>query len=76
MKSRIYKRRLIIKVTVNEMIVEIFNGARIKNAILCYSKDIYKKALEGKIIIIDKNGNQVDLSGELSGGETLRTIDR
>ena len=60
-------------VQVNQKEVEVFAGARVRDAVLKYAKDVYRSARSGETIITDKNSNPVDLDGELTNGQRLFT---
>jgi hypothetical protein len=60
-----------MKVYVNDKEIEIFTGARIQNALLKYSKEDCKAAMEGKKQVTDKHGNTMDPGGELSPNQRL-----
>lgn len=62
-------------VQINDKVIEIFEGARVRDVLLNYSQEKYQSALGGKTIIIDKNDNPVDLDGEVSEGQRLYTLD-
>lgn len=53
-------------VRVNDKEVSIFSGARVQDVLLKYSREQYKAALAGKIEVLDKNRNPVDLEGEIT----------
>lgn len=55
-----------MEVWVNDQKIEIFTGARVKNALLKYSKHEYQAVLSGEKIMVDKNINPLDLEGELT----------
>ena len=58
-------------ITINDREIELFDGALVKNVLLKYSPDEHKAVLSGEKKIVDKNGNPVDLDGELSAGAVL-----
>lgn len=64
-----------MNVHINDKVIEIFEGARVRDVVLKYSQKEYQSALGGKTIIIDKNDNPVDLDGEVSEGQRLYTLD-
>jgi hypothetical protein len=55
----------------NEKVIEIFAGAKVRDVLLKYSEKAYRAALSGQTIPVDKNNNPVDLDGELSNGQRL-----
>ncbi len=61
-------------IEVNGEEIEIFSGARVKNVIMKYSQEEYEKIKAGEKIVEDKYGNQVMLSGELTGREKLKIV--
>lgn len=63
-------------IEVNGEEVEIFSGARVKNVIMKYSREEYEKIKAGEKMVRDKYGNEVMLSGELTGREELKTVKR
>ena len=63
-----------MKIKVNGEEVEIFSGARVKNVIMKYSREEYKKIKDGEKVVEDKYGNQIMLSGELTGREELNIV--
>lgn len=58
-------------VFINNTEIFIFNGARLQDALLAYSKTDYHLLLEGKIRIEDERGNGMDLDGSLWDGIRL-----
>ena len=61
----------IVIVFLNDEKIETFAGARVRDAILKYSKEEYKAVLKGNILITDKYNNQVHLEGELTDDQRL-----
>jgi hypothetical protein len=61
----------IVIVFLNDEKIETFAGARVRDAILKYSKEKYRAVLKGKILILDKHNNQVHPEGELSDDQRL-----
>jgi hypothetical protein len=60
-----------MKVIINDTTIEIFNGARVKDALLKYSKAEYRAVLKNKGNVTDKHKNPLDLDGELSENQQL-----
>ena len=63
-----------MKIYIEETELELFNGARVKDALRQYSSDTYREVTGGKTIITDKNKNPVDLDGELTARQRLYLI--
>lgn len=64
-----------MKIYINDTDIEIFNGARIRNALMKYSKKEFQEILKGKKQVIDSRKNQLDLDGELSATQYLYIVD-
>ncbi len=58
-------------VFLNDRQVEIFEGARVKDAVLKFAKEKYRSSLSGETIVTDKYDNPVDPDGELSDDQRL-----
>lgn len=58
-------------VQMNEKVIEIFAGAKVRDVLLKYSEEEYRAALSGQMIAVDKNNNPVGLDGEVSNGQRL-----
>ena len=58
-----------MKVSINDQEIEIFSGARLKDALMKYSVEEYHLVEAGAKVILDDMGNHYLLDGELSGGE-------
>ncbi len=58
-------------VQMNEKVIEIFSGAKVRDVLLKYSEEEYRAALSGQTITMDKNNNPVGLDGEVSNGQRL-----
>lgn len=58
-------------VTINNQEIEIFAGAKVKNALSKFGQQEYKAVQAGEKKIVDKNGNPVDLDGALNEGSKL-----
>jgi len=57
-------------------VVEIFQGAQVKDLIRSYSNKEYKKVKKGEKIIQDQHGNMVMPNGELIGDEEFFIVDK
>jgi hypothetical protein len=64
-----------MRIRVKDTEIEIFNGARVKDALLKYSVPQYWDVVNGKKIVTDKFSNPVDLQGELSDAQQLYLTD-
>jgi len=62
-----------MKVFINQTSVQIFKGARLKHAILKYSKDAYKQLINKQIEFKDEKGNLMDEDGQVWEGIKLFT---
>ena len=58
-------------VQMNEKVIEIFAGAKVRDVLLKYSEEEYRAALSGQTATVDKNNNPVGLDGEVSNGQRL-----
>jgi len=65
-----------MKIKVNDEVVEIFQGAQVKDLIRNYSNKEYKKVKKGEKIIQDQHGNMVMPNGELIGDEEFFIVDK
>lgn len=65
-----------MKIKVNDEVVQIFHGAKVKDVIRSYSYDEYKKVKKGEKIIQDQHGNQVMPNGELMGNEEFYIVNK
>ena len=63
-----------MKICINDRELEIFSGARVRDALLKYSKKQYQAVKEGKKKITDKRKNPLDLDGELSAAQQLYIV--
>ncbi len=61
-----------MKLTVNGLPLEIFEGATVEDAIRKFSKQSYREVKDGKKGVFDMDGNKFFLQGELTGGEVLK----
>lgn len=60
-----------MKITVNNILLELHNGARVSDAILKYYSQSGKKSPGKFLSVEDRYGNEVAGDGELSDGDTL-----
>lgn len=58
-----------LKIQINEETVELFEGARLLDAVRKYSPEELKRIEKKTKQIVDRNGNQLELDGELSDGD-------
>jgi hypothetical protein len=56
---------------INKYKVEVFTGARVKDAVLAYSRKSYTMMLKEKLLAFDRFGNQTDADGPLIEGQKL-----
>ncbi|MRT94621.1 hypothetical protein [Ancylomarina sp. 16SWW S1-10-2] len=62
-----------MEVFINHTSVQIFKGARLKHAILKYSKESYKQLMNKQIEFEDEKGNLMDEDGQVWKGIKLFT---
>ena len=62
-----------IFVFVNEQQTAIYEGMRVKHALISVSEALYYKALRGDLIIEDERGFRIDLDGTLREGDRIFT---
>jgi len=60
-----------MQIKVNGQAVEIFSGARVRDALRKYSRAEWKLVQKNEKIVCDGRGHPVGLDGELNGGEEL-----
>lgn len=58
-------------VYINNHKVVVFNGARVKDAVLAYSAESHSLMLHNKLLAFDRFGNQTDDDGPLTEGQIL-----
>jgi len=58
-------------VSINGEVIEIFSGARVHDALRRYSAADLKQVRAKKKKVVDRFGNPLALSGELSEGQAL-----
>jgi sulfur carrier protein ThiS len=61
----------IMQIKVNGQAIEIFSGARVKDALRQYSVSELKRVQKHEKKVCDRHGHEVALDGELGGGEEL-----
>lgn len=62
-----------ILVFVNDKSVKIYEGMRVKHALISCDYALYKAAEEGTIFIEDENGFRVGMEGALHEGARIHT---
>jgi hypothetical protein len=60
-----------MQIKVNEQIIEIFSGARVRDALRKYSRAEWKQVQKNEKKVCDRHGHEIGLDGELNGGEEL-----
>lgn len=60
-----------MKITVNSTPIELYNGAKVKDAILKYYSQLGKKNPKNLPLVEDSYGNKVAFDGELTDGNAL-----
>ncbi|UCH93426.1 MAG: hypothetical protein JSV88_24570 [Candidatus Aminicenantes bacterium] len=60
-----------MKIFINDTEIEIFSGARVRDALLKYSKKEFQAIIQGKKKVVDKHRNPIDPEGELSDAQQL-----
>ncbi len=58
-----------MQIKVNEKSIEIFSGARVRDALRKYSRAEWKRVQKNEKMVCDRHGHEVGLDGELNGGE-------
>jgi sulfur carrier protein ThiS len=58
-----------MQIKVNGQAIEIFSGARVRDALRKYSSAEWKLVRNNEKKVCDRRGHEVGLDGELSGGE-------
>jgi hypothetical protein len=64
-------KTIVLKVYINSKELQIFEGARLQDAVLLYSKDEYQRLLREEIELLDCRGNGMDIDGQLWDGASL-----
>lgn len=62
-----------ITVTVNGNPVEIFQGMKVKHALIAFDQMLYAAAAQGRILVEDSHGFRIGLDGALSDGSRIIT---
>ena len=62
-----------MQIKVNGQAIEIFAGAKVKDALLKYSRAEWTRVQKNEMTVRDLCGHEVGLDGELGGGEELVT---
>ena len=58
-----------MQIKVNDQVIEIFSGARVKDLLRKYSSAEWKLVQKNEKKVCDRHGHEVAIDGELSGGE-------
>ncbi|MCK4943582.1 MAG: hypothetical protein KAS65_08390 [Candidatus Aminicenantes bacterium] len=64
-----------MKILINDQMIEIFEGARLQDAVRKYSETELKQIEKEDKKIVDRKGNPLALDGELSDGEYFYIIE-
>lgn len=64
-----------MKILINDQMIEIFEGARLQDAVRKYSETELKLIEKEDRKIVDRKGNPLALDGELSDGEYFYIIE-
>ncbi len=64
-----------MKILINDQMIEIFEGARLQDAVRKYSETELKLIEKEDRKIVDREGNPLALDGELSDGEYFYIIE-
>jgi hypothetical protein len=65
-----------MQITINEQTIEIFAGARVQDVLRKYSRAEWDLVRRKEKMVTDRYGHEVELTGELTGGQVLRTAPR
>lgn len=60
-----------IVVYVNDKPVQIYQGMKVKHALISFDQDLYKAALSGEVAVKNADGFPVGLDGSLSDGTRI-----
>lgn len=60
-----------MKILVNDTEIEIFSGAKVKDALRKFSESLYGEVKKGNSEVKDKWNNCLELNGELCAGQRL-----
>jgi hypothetical protein len=58
-----------MQIKVDGQVIEIFSGAKVVDVLRKYSRAEWKRVQKNKKKVCDRHGHEVDLQGELNGGE-------
>lgn len=64
-----------MKILINDQMIEMFEGARLQDAVRKYSETELKLIEKEDKKIVDREGNPLALDGELSDGECFYIIE-
>ena len=62
---------MVMKVTINDTEISIFQGARIRDALLAYSPRSLRMVIAGTLSVIDRFGNLTEPDGPITEGQQL-----
>ncbi|BAB06595.1 hypothetical protein P4637_10185 [Halalkalibacterium halodurans] len=65
-----------MKVELNGVSLSLFQGAKVKHALLAYDEEVYRQVVEEKAVVVDPFGNEVELSGALDPSFSYTVKDR
>ncbi|HAA16756.1 MAG TPA: hypothetical protein DCE41_35615 [Cytophagales bacterium] len=65
-----------MEIKVNNQEVDIFRGARVKDAVLQYSLDEYREVIRGRKVVEDEQGIRLGLGGRLKAEAHLSIVER
>lgn len=60
-----------MKIQINDLIIETFEGARLQDALRSYSESEFISVINRDKQVVDGEGNPVELDGELSEGDSF-----
>jgi hypothetical protein len=63
------RRSSALRVQINNEVIELFEGARVKDAVRKYSRTDLNRIESNTRKIVDRYGNRLALDGELSDGD-------
>ena len=63
-----------ILVYVNDKPVQIYQGMKVKHALIAFDQDLYKAARSGEFAVKNADGFVVDLDGSLSDGSRIYLV--
>ncbi|NVO19013.1 MAG: hypothetical protein HXX13_04900 [Bacteroidetes bacterium] len=64
-----------MKVYINEQEIVIFAGACIKDAVIAYSVESWKRLKSTKMVVLDRFGNMTDPDGPMMDGQKFTLIE-